>query len=329
MAKICRKEIAQIAHSTRISEDTEVFGLLKRLCKGFNTELSGTIKNLLNEEKYRDVIDLYSSVKPEEYTDPNKYFQDRFLVSFLAKFPFRRVTTSRERAKRALESVVSAEDRCRETNIRFLKGNHPDGVQSIILSARHKIANVLGPVSISQIASECRFGPGQTLSISEPTRTALFFKLTSKFTATASLMPFADSLFRDLPGLASGSWSGPHKFINLGADDFHLSVPEVELCNHNRITTVPKTSLSDRPIAVEPHLNQFLQLGVGAVIRNRLKRVGIDIVHAQELHRELARFASIYPTVLATLDLSSASDTIAYRVVEELLPRDWFYLLNL
>jgi len=95
----------------------------------------------------------------------------------------------------------------------------------------------------------------------------------------------------------------------------------------NRITTVPKTALIDRCIAVEPNLNQYMQLGIGSVIRARLLSEGLDIRTLQERHRKLCRSASVKGD-LATVDLRGASDSIALELVRELLPDDWFALMD-
>jgi hypothetical protein len=94
----------------------------------------------------------------------------------------------------------------------------------------------------------------------------------------------------------------------------------------NRFTTVPKDALKDRGICVEPSVNVFLQLDVGSALKAKLRRVGWDLAYAEIIHRAMAQ-ASSRDGTKATIDLSSASDTVAYRLVEFLLPDDWFSLL--
>jgi hypothetical protein len=89
---------------------------------------------------------------------------------------------------------------------------------------------------------------------------------------------------------------------------------------------VPKTAQTDRLIAIEPHWNIYFQLGVGKMLRKRLRtRAGIDLT-SQETNREEARRASVDGS-LSTVDLSSASDTVALEVVRHLLPEPWFRIL--
>jgi hypothetical protein len=97
----------------------------------------------------------------------------------------------------------------------------------------------------------------------------------------------------------------------------------------NRHTFVPKTALTDRNIAIEPTLNIWLQLGVGAVIRTRLARnAAWDLDYAADVHRQVARFASKSGT-FATLDLTNASDSLCKNLVRVLL-RDtgWLPILS-
>jgi len=85
--------------------------------------------------------------------------------------------------------------------------------------------------------------------------------------------------------------------------------------------------LTDRPIAIGPTVNVLLQKGIGNFIRSKLKRIGLDLRRSQTKHRELAKKASIDGS-LATVDLRSASDTISWRAVIDLLPFDWFDMLD-
>jgi hypothetical protein len=93
----------------------------------------------------------------------------------------------------------------------------------------------------------------------------------------------------------------------------------------NVLFTVEKNSDIDRVACKEPELNMFCQKAVGDFFRNRLRRKGIDL-NDQKVNQDLARQGSIDGT-LATLDLSSASDSVTTQIVTELLPIDWSLLL--
>lgn len=102
----------------------------------------------------------------------------------------------------------------------------------------------------------------------------------------------------------------------------------IHLDDSNRICLVPKDANTDRTIAAEPTLNVMLQLGVDAYIRRRLRRWGIDLNTVSRNTRLASRGSRGSP--LVTVDLSSASDTISLRVVQMLLPPEWYrYLVRL
>lgn len=92
--------------------------------------------------------------------------------------------------------------------------------------------------------------------------------------------------------------------------------------------TVPKTALVERCAELQPSLNMSAQLGAGKDLRRRFKKAsGWDLTRAQDIHREVARKASVSKS-FATIDLSSASDTVGKVLVELLLPLQWFVHLD-
>lgn len=106
----------------------------------------------------------------------------------------------------------------------------------------------------------------------------------------------------------------------------------LKVVGENRITTVRKDRLKDRPIAIEPTMNVMLQLGVDEYVRKRLKRKFRVNLNNQVINQELARSGSFDPTQCspATIDLSSASDSVSLRIVKMLLPTEWYrYLMEL
>lgn len=94
----------------------------------------------------------------------------------------------------------------------------------------------------------------------------------------------------------------------------------------NVMFTVPKSTVIDRCACKEPDYNMYVQKAVGDEIRRRLKRVGIDL-NDQTLNQRLALEGSREGN-LATVDLSSASDSVTKQLVLRLLPDEWFYLMD-
>ncbi len=101
---------------------------------------------------------------------------------------------------------------------------------------------------------------------------------------------------------------------------------EVEFVEGNVMFTVPKKTDIDRCACKEPDLNMFLQKGIGNWFRQCLRRHRINL-NDQSINRSLARIGSISGE-LATLDLSSASDSISRVLVQLLLPECWFSVLD-
>ncbi len=96
----------------------------------------------------------------------------------------------------------------------------------------------------------------------------------------------------------------------------------------SRCSFVPKTSAVSRMICVEPSLNMYIQLGLAHLLEERLKSFfGIDLKTQPQLNHKLAREGSIDGS-FATIDLSSASDSISIRLCEMLFPK-WFFELLL
>lgn len=99
---------------------------------------------------------------------------------------------------------------------------------------------------------------------------------------------------------------------------------EPDIVKGNRLDFVPKNDDISRSICVEPSLNMFYQLGLGAILTSRLEEVfGISLDFQQFKNRELARRGSLDGS-FDTIDLSSASDSISLKMLKWLLPPDFF-----
>jgi hypothetical protein len=96
----------------------------------------------------------------------------------------------------------------------------------------------------------------------------------------------------------------------------------------SRCSFVPKTAKSSRMICVEPSLNMFYQLGLASILEDRLSSFfGINLDVQPSINHRMARAGSIDGSY-ATIDLSSASDSISIRLCEMLFPK-WFFELLL
>lgn len=94
----------------------------------------------------------------------------------------------------------------------------------------------------------------------------------------------------------------------------------------SRFGTVPKKVTADRGIGPEDAANMNLQLQLKDLVESRIKssrwaqQMPFD---NQEINRELARKGALYNRI-TTRDYSSASDTLTKRLVQMLVPDDWW-----
>jgi hypothetical protein len=209
----------------------------------------------------------------------------------------------------ALSSFLEGERICRIANRRldhyYIQRERlaPD-LEKWLSRMEKDIDRILGPVLpfLESIPEMVRVTAGATASKSR--REALPFRRISKRVAcTRKCAPYLDAL--------SQYWG----YGNL----------RPKLIEANRVEFVPKNWKTDRTIACEPEGNVFLQLAVDKYIKRRLRRVGIDLTD-QSQNQEKARKGS-EDGGLSTVDLSMASDTLAYNTVAWLFPKSWFDLL--
>lgn len=115
------------------------------------------------------------------------------------------------------------------------------------------------------------------------------------------------------------------RYIALGFMEFAGCAKSV---NHNKLCSVPKNAKITRIIGAEAMLNSFIQNGVGVEMRDSaLARTDRLDLTDQTRNAILAQKGSEHGTY-ATIDLSSASDTICLAICRLLFPRKWFELFR-
>lgn len=265
-----------------------------------------------------DHASLPSEIDILSYSDWQTFMHDYLIVEFSSKFDSWDLAVNREEV--AVAKFLESEEACRLTNRKFAKldgsvFSFSDPLLSVLYGARRKIERLLSTFSWDESFAFMGFGPGASVGIPRVRSHSLNKIGHSRPTATGECAALGPALFRALP-----QW---RKAI---APD-RGGEPEIDIVSGNRITTVPKNSKTNRVIAIEPLLNMFIQKGIGGVIRRRLKRVGVDL-DSQLRNQDLARRGSLDGS-LATIDLSSASDSISLGLVEWLLPPDWVMAMKI
>lgn len=101
-----------------------------------------------------------------------------------------------------------------------------------------------------------------------------------------------------------------------------------QLVPGNSLFTVPKNSEVSRTCCTEPLLNMMFQKAIGSFMEERLNRWGINLSKQPDLNRRLCRIGSVDGS-FGTIDLSSASDSIALTLCEWIIPPQVFKWLRL
>lgn len=240
-------------------------------------------------------------------------FAPRYLRdTLLSKYVDENTDPAHVRQQRAIVKWLTVEQRNERTNSRLTAsetyfkglGNSTD----FLLHAAKLVRKVLGKLP-DDLLDRGSFSGGASTSIRRGVGT-----LAKKFCGQPDVTPEAWPLLQmqvetTLWGLLNPSASQP-RFVK-----------------GNILFTVPKTSVIDRVACKEPDLNVYGQKAVGDYIRKRLLRKAHINLNDQSINQELARIGSIDGS-LATIDLSSASDSLTSALVMWLLPSDWYALLS-
>lgn len=218
-----------------------------------------------------------------------------------------------------------AEAHCERVNSSLSLGSLSSDALRVVCTARRLVRDVLGRVP-DLSSFEFSFGPGATTNVKGREANAKA-KLNASLACSEELLPRVGAFLAEVP-LWVWSASGLGDKLTMSADTEELIMyPWIEI-HHGKLVYVPKDARSLRPIVVEPLLNGFFQKGVGAYIKKRLLLVGIDLLD-QSINQNLAYQGSLDGS-FATIDLSSASDTVSLGVARLLLPEEWFdFLLGL
>lgn len=274
-----------------------------------------------------------------EYTlcGANSFKRDYQAVELLRKFPNLPLKDS-DPEDVALANFHASEHSCAQANYRLARLHRgptdpfEHAAFDLLERSRKWIARRLGRRFPEKVLRGYRWGPGVNAELRElevepcirtkcwtapgltPAATALWFRATADDALQAHRRRLGQSCFVSHRG--------------------------------NVFTTVPKDATQHRGICIEPGGNLQLQLAVGNYFKERLFNTGLFLLpeqgkavspvdfrpvrerpDAQVLHRLLAREGSI-GNHLATIDLSSASDTLCIELVRWLLPSEWFYILD-
>lgn len=279
--------------------------VFKRLCREAGTPLALAAYHRFKNGDYAALVSMTAEPHFYEWNGRTADYElDCQVVCFFKKYVDFPIVVDREGA--AHDKWVLAEEKCHAVNEKFRRrwsGQSVErhDVEEVFHFARCKIRALLGSICESDMAvirANGRHGPGADTAVSRR-QASVYLKYQTDGEITAACVDAYDKVF----GCADP---------DLRNDLAH----DAKLTCASKLSFVPKTALIDRAICVEPRWNLYLQLGIGALIEKRLRLAGMDL-RSQQRNQSLARVA--ITENLATVDLSSASDSIAVNLVIDML----------
>lgn len=291
--------------------NNQVARLVQALCEDIGTPRALSIAICL---RYGDLTELQRfRCEPNRYECPEMFFQDNLVTELLRKCD---LPSDVDKVGVARQTFLECErENCR-TNARLnhwlpssqlLVDSNDWRILDFIEDWRKEVREVLGGLPM-QLTPQ--FSAGATF-YDRGQKTTIPHKMTSQASIYSHSTHLADYVYQTQWGRA----------IMARRKSAFRTV------RGNRFETVPKDAEKHRGICVESSVNVALQLNVGSIIRQRLRRLGIDLNEGQHHHREMAQWASLSGD-FATIDLSNASDTLCYNLVKLVLPDGWFQLLE-
>jgi len=280
-------------------------GTFLLLCEAANTPISLGLWLRFKYREFRQLVEYQLPISDYLQGQVRAFEADYLCASYLSKY--NDFDTGIDTRRVAIEKWFEAEEQCRLTNQRFrdrMSGTSLASarVESVLSYASRKIHSILGPIESLDL-SQAGFGPGADTA-TRGGSTSSYDKWLHSGTATPGILELSQGYLADV--LASDK------------------IEHCEVVNFSKFAVVPKNAKTDRAICIEPRWNMFVQLGIGRYLERRLRAFGQSI-RDQTRNQSAARRA--YSDGLATVDLSSASDTIAKCLVLDLLPEDWFDVL--
>lgn len=313
---------------------------LSRLCEDVNTPRSLTVAILLRYNEVEQIVNLRCN--PFHYLgiEAERFAEDNLVTEFIRKCDIPGVIPAKRLEEECFQRFLSTEALCLRTNHRlerFISGllDQPEDARLLefIEQVKRQIKWLVGPIP-KEISPG--FGPGATLTTAANQAT-LPDKIASVPCGTPRALYLYNTLFRE-----SGweRYGGQRALLRLpGTSIRGPSLGLQQVARGNRFFTVPKEATKLRGACLSPSVNGYLQKGIGLHLRKRLHRADIFIdgqgdfgpltvngFSSADRHVRMAEKAS-RDGILSTIDLSDASNTIAYKTIELLWPVEWFSLL--
>jgi len=271
---------------------------------------------LYKSKEHQQLVDL--TVVPTHYGTPVAFRNAYQATEFLSKASFLKLDNDRKQV--AITKFLEFEELCGKTNRRF-KDLSLDplfqGPNVWLLNATiRKIDGILGDFSADEFVDEANWGPGVS-TLTKGTHVSAVNKFQSESGITRELYNFIAPWFKAAYPLWASTFSDS---VNPELKTFRFEAG-------NEVITVPKNAKTDRVIAIEPGFNIWFQKAIGSMIRRRLQRRGVNL-NSQNRNQQLALLGS-KAGELATVDFSSASDSISKELVRTLVSPRWLQIMEI
>lgn len=296
----------------------------KSFYEGIGSKVSLACLDLLEKGNFDELVNL--EVDPGNYANSHEFADDYQAVKLLSKYKdFSHENLKPEEVARS--SFMKYEAQCADTNKRFQALSDDPSLWDprmnfIFMKAKRKISDVLGKVDLDRLDASFGWGPGATTSASGR-HTSAYVKFTRRLDVTSNCLAIGHACINGRP-----SWVRTQLQIEDESTIVYLTKDAFNVVRGNKIVFADKNAKTKRTIAIEPHMNSYIQKGFGQEMRRKLlRRAGIDLRN-QCRNQQLARQGSI-TGLLCTMDLAGASDTIAKLLVKFLLPYQWYRLLDM
>lgn len=250
--------------------------------------------------------------------DPMRYKMYAQMESVLKKYRFAEdLYTDEELFNRTVAGYFDDQLRLTEPMATKLSSSR------VLQTARKIAASILGDFTQEEIVASAKFG--KKSSIGCPLSLAYIdHKLTNikAFTGSSECVEWFKEVY--LPG--DPLLTSIVKPL-LGSENTMLEHDSLNLI------TVPKTWKKLRLITPLTLVGLFYSYGIGGVVEDRLKSVGLNISTLQHRHRRLVKkfstsfkYGDCHGGSHMTADLSSASDSLTSELLNRILPRKWYTL---
>ena len=275
------------------------------------------------KDDYRELRELTLAMPEPDFEGKAWEFKARYQIkNYLKRYIFSNDLYSTEE----LETLTNAKFVELQTQLSAPRAPYKVQTELVLKRARRIVKDVLGTFDPIEHGNSCRFSTKACVGF--PTSRSYLHDKTNEmpsgsyghlrwFTTQRIIDKHLDDAFyyKDRDLLPQGGENGPFGEVVIDALD---------------LINVPKSFKILRGMSPNTLLGSYHSYGLGAMIAERLKKVGIDISRQPELHKKVAKRESARNRrILVTADLSNASTCYTSVLVRKLVPYEWYRHLNL